>query len=100
MRYLQPVKHLYRVAYQNPTEHANRALNLTLPVQMESSQSKKMANESKHGSSIRGGDSIKNHQHRNANKKNLFTLRQSESMNTLFDSMLKQYRDKQVLITT
>ena len=39
-------------------------------------------------------------QFRNQHPKNLFTLRQSESMNTLFESMLKQYREKQAVLTT
>lgn len=32
MKYLKPVKHLYRVAYADPTEHTKRAQNLELPI--------------------------------------------------------------------
>jgi hypothetical protein len=33
------------------------------------------------------------------NKKNMFSLKQSDSMNTLFDNMLKQYREKRHIIS-
>jgi len=31
MKYLSPVKHLYRVAYADPTEHIKRVQNLNMP---------------------------------------------------------------------
>lgn len=30
MKYLSPVKHLYRVAYSDPTEHIKRVQNLNI----------------------------------------------------------------------
>ncbi len=31
MKYLSPVKHLYRVAYADPAEHIKRVQNLNIP---------------------------------------------------------------------
>jgi hypothetical protein len=49
MKYLSPVKHLYRVAYADPTEHIKRVQNLNMPFDI-SKQS------SKHQPSVKAGE--------------------------------------------
>lgn len=38
MKYLSPVKHLYRVAYADPTEHMKRAKNMKVSYKQNQSQ--------------------------------------------------------------
>lgn len=90
MKYLSPVKHLYRVAYADPKEHINRVQNLNMPFNITKASSKNYS--FKEGSENQGSGTDAKH------RKNMFNLNQSESMNTLFDSMLKQYRQKKQII--
>jgi len=84
MKYLSPVKHLYRVAYSDPTEHIKRVQNLNIaPIEQGFAMIPNNEDEKK-----------KEQPSKKKKTQRIFQLKPSDSMNQLFENMLKQNREK------